>query len=138
MGYRSEVGYAIATGSVEDRDRVIAAVPAERWDAIKGQVILGDTLIAFYECSAKWYCSRLFGAESSPDVDAHEELLRVAEDLDLDHDSSCGVSGVRSAGIFIRLGDEMGDVEENAWGGGDGLPYPYDLLSISRSIRTGW
>lgn len=131
MGYRSEVAYVIAFKSTEDRDRLLARLPddvvARLLDPDDG-VTLTPTQIRFHEEDTKWYPSYF-------SVQDHLLLLEVAKEPHWEGDDGY----VSSVGVFARIGEDWSDIEYETWSDArDGLPYPWDLLDIERSMSIRW
>lgn len=133
MGYRSNVAYAIQFCSVEDKDKFLATVPDKALAlARESGLIERDNCLLFHEEYVKWYATRFIGSDGYEDVDAHEEVINTAKD---------SVEEIPHVGIFVRVGEESNDVEEDIWGepwGKDGLPDWYDLLHVETRVVVGW
>jgi hypothetical protein len=144
MGYRSEVGAAIVCETKDDLDKIIAQLPAGDWDKIKElvDVIEGGRKLTFHIDGWKWYSTRILGFQETgyDDVNNIELLLQTAQNLNTDNELD-EAEGVRSVGVFVRIGEEDNDNESWSWGEEDadkGLPYPWDLAHISTTIETDW
>jgi hypothetical protein len=96
--------------------------------------------ILFHEDYIKWYATKLVGKGGFADVDAHESLLDLAERLNDDYETSeNNTEGIRSLGVFMRLGEDEDDFQRRVWGdSGYGMPAWYDLVDCSRSLTVGW
>ena len=140
MGYRSDVVVLVACGSAEDLRRLTGGFP--QWDAIKGEAVIREDgkWVTFEFSDVKWYTERLihvredgYGLYCSV-----EDFTRHAEAADDDF-SAGEPGGVRSTGVFVRLGEDAGDAEDWRWGEeGDGLPYPWDVVHVVRGIEASW
>ena len=116
MGYRSEVAYVINFEDKQKLNEFIAKVMVLGGDVANAlkeceiEVVDGAFScyrINFYAVDVKWY-------ESYPDVKAHEQLLDFAGEWFPD-----GGVGWK----FIRIGEEMGDVDDRDGGDDDFIPY---------------
>lgn len=119
MGYRSEVAYVIEFKNNEKRDEFYALVKvhgADLWNALKECALDKDyPRINFYACDVKWY-------DSYVDVAWHRKLLDFASEF-------------QGAGWrFMRVGEEMGDTEEET--GGDVDLEPCDDFYFYQGMET--
>lgn len=136
MGYRSEVAYAIALRNREDKDALLAQLHDDVLEQIRkdGCFTEEDDRLLFHDNGVKWYSSRLLmgAAEGYPEVDAHEALIQAAKDASSE--------GMPMTGIFVRIGEETDDIEEDFWGDAsdDGLPEWFDLIEVERRIVVNW
>lgn len=128
MGYYSDTAYAIVCKTEEDRDRLLTLITPEQRKIVLTEAEW-DTpdRILFHDPSSKWYGGE-HGYES---VQAHEALMRAAEDANDDEDPI-------SVGVFMRVGEDDTDFEHTSWGDDDDLPYPYDLLGLRRELVPSW
>jgi len=78
--------------------------------------------IYFFAEGVKWN-------DSYPDVICHECLMGLSREWADDDDCTNPYIG----GAFARIGDEMEDVTEEAWGEGD-----YDWISVHRTMHCDW
>jgi hypothetical protein len=144
MGYRSEIAYAVKFRNAEDRQKLIESLSAGVYEAALPLLEVDDpTMIRGHHSWIKWYSTRLNGGldiGNYPDVDAVEAILNEAELAYGIWQDTDGAEGIRSVGVFVRLGEETDDGEESNWGSGgeDGLPEPFELATPIRSIQIGW
>jgi len=122
MGYRSDVAYIIKFENKEDFWGFIAETKlspeTEECYTDEGFEVKEDEFILqFKAMHVKWY-------EDYKDVKCHVALWDRMEERDED---------VVGAG-FVRIGEEVEDIEER-WFGNDP---PYDELGVNRSIYTTW
>lgn len=77
-------------------------------------------LLHFHECGIKWY-------DMYEDVGAFESTFRIAQDV-------CGQESLADlSGLFLRIGENIGDIEERQFGE---LSVPMKWASIQRSISV--
>lgn len=137
MGYRSEVAYAIAFRNKEDKDALLARLPDDVLADIRRDECFAeqDDRLLFRDSGVKWYSSRLMlGAmEGYREVDVHEQLISTAKDAHSEGE-------MPMVGIFVRIGEETDDIEEDFWGdpSEDGLPEWFDLIEVERRIVVNW
>jgi hypothetical protein len=125
MGYMSEVGIKIKFADGAGREKIVAAL-GERWQVIQEIVEAEHTSITFHIPFTKWYTGVF------EDVRALEQLVRIASERNaLPHDDP---EYVPSSGFFARIGEDLGDIEEESWDG-DGLPCGFDLGHVETSIQ---
>jgi len=136
MGYRSDVAYTIRFVHEDDTNnkqsfytflaeaKVNAATAAcfNELGWAEFQIDEARYRINFACDDVKWY-------ESYPDVACHEALISLAKEWDEDGDNNSGISY-----IFIRLGENVDDVEERC----GGAYYDHDWVHVSRSINRDW
>ncbi len=120
MGYRSDVAYTIRFKSKEHRIRFMAtAVLGSMIKLDEFGLIDADTIIFKYD-DIKWY-------EEYEYVIAHKQLLEDAKA------QGCGWE-------FCRVGEELGDIEQD---GGEGIDDngndmdTAEILNIAQSIYIG-
>jgi hypothetical protein len=82
----------------------------------------GKLAIYFFANGVKW-------DESYEDVKCHEALLDLSREWADDGDCSSPYIG----GAFARIGEEMEDNTEEAWGEGE-----YDWININRYMYCDW
>jgi hypothetical protein len=137
MGYRSDVAYTIRFVHDDDTNnkqsfytflaeaKANAATAAcfseeeRQWSEF--EVDEAKFRINFHADDVKWY-------ESYADVQCHEALLSLAKEWDEDEDNHSEI-----AYMFIRVGEQMDDIEEKC--GGD---YDWDWVKVHRSISRDW
>lgn len=123
MGYRSDVAYVIVFETVEDLKRFTAVnqLIDERKKALEEcRVEVGSSddhpLISFSANDVKWY-------ESFPDVQAHHELLCYLDESD-----------INAGAYFVRIGEEMEDIEQKEHGDQSLIYEAVDCIRIVRSV----
>jgi hypothetical protein len=142
MGYRSTVAYTIrfVPPRKDEPEKGLTAenckatfftfiAEAKSKDTIAGAFLDEDLkideenlAIYFFADNVKWY-------EDYPDVQCHECLMGLSREWADDGDCTNPYIG----GAFARIGEEMEDITEEAWGEGD-----YDWISIHRSMHCDW
>ena len=101
MGYRSEVAYTVTFRDIHLRNAYVALILA------KNDKVLNEALaecyvpddkaqICFYTEHRKWYVDY-------PDIEAHVTIYTWAREL---YEDDCDYR-------FVRVGEEMGDLEED-------------------------
>ena len=121
MGYRSDVAYVIGFPDSRRLNEFIAVVMAvggeHKVNALKEcDIDRENNRINFFQDSVKWY-------DSYEDVQGHEGLLEFAVEQNPDE----------NGWVFIRIGEETGDIEERQDGNIDNL---WDCLRVSRTIEA--
>ena len=128
MGYRSDVAYTIRfVGDEDEKNRqsfytflAEAKSKNEYMLALDGVTIDEKNLRFNFEAqSAKWY-------DDYPDVISHKAFFALGEEY-------CATQTVPIAGIFLRIGEDSSDVEENWFGN-----YSPEWIGVSRQIITDW
>jgi hypothetical protein len=134
MGYRSDVAYTIRFTKAEDYHLfVLEAKTNPEVAGALGDCTLDDDKmrIDFNVTDIKWY-------DSYPEVQMHEKLIAQAESW-CDDDTHIAVkeggleaslAPYRVSFIFVRIGENIDDVEERH--GGD---YDWEWLHVSRRIE---
>jgi len=142
MGYRSDVAYTIRfKDEASYRLFILEAKANDLGDCFSNDTSQYEEArcddvrlrIDFNANHAKWY-------ESFPDVQMHEKLIEQAEawcetDTHIaikDGDLEASVAPMRLGFVFIRIGEDNGDVDERH--GGD---YEYEWLHVKREIIEG-
>ena len=119
MGYYSNVAYVIEFKDKEQKETFINLQKVKDNDFINDALMEllddGDKMLGFHEDSVKWY-------DDFDDVKAHHELMESAAEL-----------FEEASYLFIRLGEQSDDVEENA-GGDDGWSL-YDYVTPVRYVQ---
>jgi hypothetical protein len=145
MGYRSEVGYAIAfdrdlkyADDVPDKDKLLTGVDvfntflaeAKSKDDTKLcfehdelEVQESSLLLKFYASDWKWY-------DDYDDVQCHEKLLELAEEYINSQQEDSKLKHLSISYGFVRIGEETEDIDTR-YGGDDG----YSLLYPTRGIE---
>ena len=145
MGYRSEVGYAIAfnedlryKNEVPDNQRLLTgrdmfntflAEAKSREDTKlcfehdELEVQETSMLLKFYASDWKWY-------DDYDDVQCHEKLLELAEEYITAQQEDDKLEGLSISYGFVRIGEETEDIDTK-YGGDDG----YSLLYPTRGIE---
>ena len=145
MGYRSEVGYAIAfdkdlkyADDVPDKDKLLTGVDvfntflAEaksredtklcfKHDELEVQE--SSLLLKFYASDWKWY-------DDYDDVQCHEKLLELAEEYINSQQEDSKLKHLSISYGFVRIGEETEDIDTK-YGGDDG----YSLIYPTRGIE---
>lgn len=136
MGYRSEVAYAILFNSQKDRDTVLAELTPEQQEIINADAKVQPTQILYHRDYIKWYATvdlGRYGINGYAEVDAHEALLKAAQDAYEDD------RRIISLGVFYRLGEEDDDSDRRVWGDEEpGFPDPWDLIGYRRELIINW
>ncbi len=120
MGYRSDVAYTIRFKSKEHRIRFMATAVLGSEIKLDEFGLLNDETIIFKYDDIKWYAEYEY-------VIAHKQLLEDAKA------QGCGWE-------FCRVGEELGDIEQD---GGEGIDADgndmdtAEILNISQSIYIG-
>lgn len=124
MGYRSDVAYVIVFETVEDLKKFVAVnqLIEERKQALNEcRVEVGSSddhpLISFSLSDVKWY-------ESFDDVQAHNELLCYLDESE----------DIKAAAYFVRIGEEMEDIEQKEHGDQSLIYEAVDYIRIVRSV----
>lgn len=121
MGYRSDVAMCIEGTAVPAllaavrMDPEMSKQAAERLDEV---VVTEDGIYLAFQ-DTKWY-------SDYDDVRWYERLYSMAEDMS---EGSDGTDGVDLSGLFMRIGEETGDIEERYFGEPD-----WDKMQIRRAI----
>jgi hypothetical protein len=140
MGYRSDVAYTIRFVHEDDTNnkqsfytflaeaKAKAATAAcfteeqKTWQGGNGFIVdEGRFRINFSAEHVKWY-------PDFDDVKCHMALIDLAAEWANDEDNNSGI-----AYVFVRIGEENDDVEEEF--GGD---YDWSWMSVNRSIERDW
>lgn len=138
MGYRSIVAYTIrftaqSNGVDSPTDEELKQCKASFYTFLaeakskfsgvfddEGVVVdEGNLAINFLAEDVKWY-------EDYEDVKAHTALYELSQSWAEDENKHIG-------GIFMRIGEEIDDVVQEAWGEHD-----WDWMSMSRQIVVDW
>lgn len=149
MGYHSDTAYAVEFAERGDLDALLAALPAGDLERLlaDGLRIRGAGL-RFHDPGGRWYATRL-GAPAGRLADAADRHERLLEASKRAHEQ-----GVPLVGVFVRVGEDPDDAEEDRWGLGwddgvcgaaegserlrrGGLPRWSDLLRLRRSVVGG-
>lgn len=142
MGYRSEVAYAVAFPTSAALEEFLASRPSEELESVLGpqgaKRVNDGTVLAYHDGSIKWYRTEPLvpGYASGPSVhgypwvDLHERML----------DAARGWDASPVVGVFIRIGEEFDDLEQDSWMHGDteDMPSPWELLDVRRFIEVMW
>jgi hypothetical protein len=145
MGYRSEVGYAIAfdrdlkyADDVPDKDKLLTGVDvfntflAEAksredtklcFEHDELEVQESSLLLKFYASDWKWY-------DDYDDVQCHEKLLELAEEYINSQQEDSKLKHLSISYGFVRIGEETEDIDTK-YGGDDG----YSLIYPTRGIE---
>lgn len=122
MGYRSEVGYLILFTEKEVYDqfkvqyKLDPAYDECREDEPQSLSFDDDRLLVRFEVDdVKWY-------DSYPDVIAHHKLLDLADEYAEKY--KC------VSWVFVRIGEESGDIETRYGGDGDATSLLYPVSSL--------
>ena len=141
MGYRSTVAYTIRFIPMHspDTDDIVEERKAREsfFTFLAEAKANGDTALCFtaeeleylsvdeekmqfrfFASDVKWY-------ESYPEVQCHEALVQLSREWASDNEYI--------GGCFARIGEDMEDTTEEAWGTGD-----YEWIGISRSMHCDW
>ena len=133
MGYRSDVAYTIRFGDDPDanNEQSFFTFLLEAKANPKCQIALSEVevntkkrMLTFTATDVKWY-------DSFPDVDSHMALVGLAEDWA--NQKREGKLHCKIGSMFLRIGDDMGDIESRFEG-----DYDFDWMSVSREISTDW
>ena len=139
MGYRSTVAYTIrftpmASNNVDSPTEeevkeckasfytFLAEAKVKYLGALddKGMTVdEGNMALNFIAYDVKWY-------ETYEDVQVHDKLMELGQTWEDMGNKNIG-------GIFIRIGEEMDDIIQEAWGEHD-----YEWMHIHRSIECDW
>lgn len=105
MGYRSEVAYTVTFRDVHLRNTYVALILA------KNDKVLNEALAECYVPDDKaqicFHCDHWKWYQEYNEVKAHTTIYRWAREL---YEEDCGYR-------FLRVGEEMGDIEEDSTGG---------------------
>ena len=147
MGYRSTVAYTIRfTPKYENKDSMtdemiskakasfytfLAEAKVKHSGAFAKEfgvkVDEPNMAINFFAEYVKWY-------EDYDDVKVHEGLLQLARSWAEDGDEKNGVAGnTHIGGMFMRIGEEVDDVDESYFG-----EYDWEWMQLSRQIIVDW
>ena len=145
MGYRSEVGYAIAfneelkySDDVPENERLLKG--RDVFNTFLAEAKLRDDtklcfehdeldvqesslLLKFYASDWKWY-------DSFDDVQCHENLLNLAQEYIDAQEEDDKLKQLSISYGFVRIGEETEDIEQK-YGGDDG----YGLIYPTRGIE---
>ena len=142
MGYRSTAVYAIVFTTEEDKNRLLSRLPAEQLEILRSPnsgLQEEPTRLCFYETGIKWYSSSILPGvlEGYQVIDAHEALINAAKAAAIAEGSD---NFIKQVGVFIRVGEDDSDIENDAWGypGEDGLPEWYELAELRISVDVNW
>jgi len=115
MGYRSDVSFCL---QVKDPEKFVALMKLKADEVLKEMLDcmwLNEDLLHFHHQHWKWY---------DDSEKAFNDLMNMAEEYDPEF-----------ACRFARVGEEAGDIEEEAFGdGGWDLDYPY----VVRHLDVGF
>jgi hypothetical protein len=138
MGYRSEVAYTIRFDD-SDKGRQtfdIFLADAKQNEDTKGvfndsegddpslKIDYAKRHINFYADYVKWN-------SDYEDVKCHDALIVLAREY-IDEQETEGGSACMGA-IFTRLGEELNDIDEEAFG-----DYDWEWIGVSRSLERDW
>jgi hypothetical protein len=143
MGYRSMVAYTIRFTPIPDPQAVDGAEYADAFDVKQCKAsfytFLAEAKSKFSGCfteefgvkvdefnfALNFFADHVKWYEDYEDVKAHNALQDLAKSW-ADENKHIG-------GIFMRIGEEMDDIVEEAWGEHD-----WEWLSIRREIVADW
>ena len=127
MGYRSEVHIAVTFNDIATLREVMAVYamhPAvQRYNLAEEWEMKGDTTLYYSAEHIKWY-------ESYEDVQGYEHMMSVAEMFHKERD-------IAFAYYFVRIGEEMDDMETRGQHGGDDgslMEKLWDAMQITRCV----
>jgi len=136
MGYRSDVAYTIRFVHEDDTNnkQSFYTFLAEAKVNAATAACFGELGWAEFEIDEARYrinfaCDNVKWYENYPDVACHEALISLANEWDEDGDNNSGISY-----IFIRVGENVDDIEERC----GGAYYDHDWVHVSRSISRDW
>lgn len=133
MGYRSDVAYTIRFVDDHDtnNDQSFYTFLAEAKNNPKCQIALAEVEIDykrkrfnFTANDVKWY-------ESYADVQSHTALFEQAKSWVQQYNE--GKLHCTIGAIFTRVGEDVDDIEESAWG-----DYDWEWITVNRQIITDW
>lgn len=116
MGYRSDVAYAIRFKNKEHRVRFMATQALDPEIDLEEFKLVDDTSVMFYRQDIKWYLEYDY-------VKAHERLLEDAKE------QGC-------AWTFCRVGEEIGDIEQDGEDGKDDEGKDIDAPDIAYPTQS--
>ena len=130
MGYRSDVYIAVAFAREEELKEVLAVYAidplVQKHDLLKAWEQREDNILYFHEDSIKWY-------DSSEDVQGILHMLSLMEHFYENRDE------MQMAYRFVRIGEEMDDIEERCERGtGDGtlIDKLWEGINIHRNVEV--
>jgi hypothetical protein len=130
MGYRSDVYIAVAFTCEEDLKEVLAVYAidplVQKHDLLKAWEQREDNILYFHEDSVKWY-------DSSEDVQGIMHMLSLVDTFYEERDE------MQVAHRFVRIGEEMDDIEERYEIGNDQgilIDKLWEGISIIRNVEV--
>jgi len=129
MGYRSDVYIGVAFASEEDMKEVLAVYAldprVQKYNLLKQWEIKDDNMLYFEEESTKWY-------DSYEAVQGVEHILDLAESFHSERD-------MPMAFRMMRIGEDIGDIEEKYEHGGDDgtlIDKLFDGIKLVRHVEV--
>ena len=129
MGYRSDVYIAVAFASKSDMEEVLAVYTldprVQKADLVKDWEVKEDNILLYSAEEVKWY-------DNYEDVQGIEYMLTLADQFHEERDMPI-------AHMFIRMGEEINDIEvREEHGGDDGnlIEKLWDGVQLSRSVEV--
>ena len=129
MGYRSDVYIGVAFASEEDMKEVLAVYAldprVQKYNLLKQWEIKDDNILYFEEESTKWY-------GSYEAVQGVEHILDLAESFHSERD-------MPMAFRMMRIGEDIGDIEEKYEHGGDDgtlIDKLFDGIKLVRHVEV--
>jgi|TARA_R110000822_G_scaffold9146_11_gene35734 hypothetical protein len=130
MGYRSDVYIAVAFTCEEDLKEVLAVYAidplVQKHDLLKAWEQREDNILYFHEDSVKWY-------DSSEAVQGIMHMLSLVDTFYEERDE------MQVAHRFVRIGEEMDDIEERYEIGNDQgilIDKLWEGISIIRNVEV--
>lgn len=132
MGYRSEVAMMVIREDKENAPTIPEVMAMAKAKGILDSEVLNgerwstedfgwdDDRFLFHVDWVKWY-------ESFPEVQALNDLYQFFEEMNVDESSA---ERGWFSGKFVRVGEELDDNEEKAFGNG----WDYDSIGLTRSV----
>ena len=126
MGYRSNVHIAVAFDNADTLREVMAVYAmnplVQECNTAIDWEIKNDTILYFSAEDSKWY-------EGYEDVQAYEHMLSVAEMFHKER-------GIEVAYYFVRIGEDIDDIEIKQQDDGDGslIEMLWDNIQIIRRV----
>jgi hypothetical protein len=129
MGYRSDVYIAVAFASKSDMEEVLAVYTldprVQKADLVKDWEVKEDNILLYSAHDVKWY-------DNYEDVQGIEYMITLADQFHEERDMPI-------AHMFIRMGEEIDDIEvREDHGGDDGnlIEKLWDGVQLSRSVEV--
>ena len=114
MGYRSEVAIKIQYEDMASRNKILGRLTEQEQKHIRENMTIEEDrpVIWFYASHVKWYTKVAMQGifEGFPEYNAIERLLSESEIA-----NTADEDRVRSAGMFLRIGEEYEDIESHYW-----------------------